>query len=70
MIRYIGADGKEETRQDFLDRCFQFTNPIWDSVVRDLDICTNCWCSDCGCCVGCGQVDADLFGAHGYVCVM
>lgn len=44
--------------------------PIYDQVLRDLDACLNCRCADCGCCVGCGQVDADYFGAHGYVCVM
>lgn len=71
MIRYIGANGKPQTQKEFLDWSFQFTNPIWDSVMRDFDICMNCWCSDCGCCVGCVEINADLDPkAHGYVCVM
>lgn len=44
--------------------------PIWDELVAEWEICHNCWCWDCGCCYGCGQIDSDLFGAHGYVCVM
>lgn len=46
--------------------------PIRDQVLDDLGLCRNCLCSDCGCCVGCGGVDADLdpAGSHGYACVM
>lgn len=39
--------------------------PIYDQVLDDLGACLNCRCADCGCCVGCGQVDADYFGVHG-----
>lgn len=40
--------------------------PIWFGLLTELGICANCLCMDCGCCIGCGQVDADLFGVHGY----
>lgn len=69
MIKYIGPNGENWACKDFLNFCFTFTNPIWDSVIRDFDICTNCWCSDCGCCIGCGGINADFFGSHGYGCV-
>ncbi|QJD50484.1 hypothetical protein SEA_CHRIS_82 [Mycobacterium phage Chris] len=67
-----GADGErvEITRAEWLRIAFWPQSPIFDQVVDDLGACLNCLCTDCGCCVGCGQVDADLFGAHGYVCVM
>lgn len=69
-VRYFGPSGVEWTREQFLEHCFSFTNPIWDSVISDLNICTNCWCSDCGCCGGCGGINADLEGGHGYACVI
>ncbi len=31
--------------------------------------CTNCRSTECHCCVGCGQPDADIIGSHGYHCV-
>lgn len=43
---------------------------IYDQVLEDPGAWRNCRCTDCGCCVGCGQTDADLFGAHGYACVV
>lgn len=66
------VDGKmvEQTREEFLRFCEYFHAPIWESVIRDLDICSNCWCTDCGCCVGCGGINADIEGWHGYGCVM
>lgn len=46
--------------------------PIWRRTVYELDVCTNCLLpeADCGCCVGCGQPDADLIGSHGYWCAL
>lgn len=68
----VSTDGErtEWTRKQCDDYCFQFTNPIWDSVIRDLSICTNCWCTDCGCCIGCGDINADCEGDHGYHCAL
>lgn len=42
--------------------------PIYDQVLADLGACTNCRTSDCACCYGCGQPDADIIGLHGYGC--
>lgn len=70
---YHIVDGEriEWTAKEASDWAFNFTTPIWDSVVRDLDICTNCWCTDCGCCIGCGEINADIdYRPHGYACVM
>lgn len=70
-VKHYGPGGIEWTHKQFRDLCFQFTNPIWDAVVSDLSICINCWCTDCGCCAGCGGINADLDpNGHGYVCVM
>ncbi|QRY51815.1 hypothetical protein [Mycolicibacterium septicum] len=44
--------------------------PIWYSITAELDICSNCLCTDCGCCYGCGGVNADVVRPeeHGYHC--
>ncbi|QFG08473.1 hypothetical protein I5H09_gp018 [Mycobacterium phage Yunkel11] len=67
-----GADGDavEITRGEWLRLTWVPGEPIYNQVLDDLGACRNCGCADCGCCVGCGQVDADLFGSHGYACVM
>lgn len=70
FYRWVNGVQIEETREEFLARCEYYRNPIWDSVVRDLGVCINCLCSDCGCCHGCGDINADLFGAHGYACTV
>jgi hypothetical protein len=76
-IRYLDEHGNERDIGWFLDLCFQYTNPIWDSVIVDLGVCTNCLCSDCGCCMGCADINADCVlpfpyssESHGYGCVM
>lgn len=49
------------------------TEPIWrDLVANNPGRCMNCLCpvDDCGCCIGCGQVDADIFGSHGSWCAL
>lgn len=37
-------------------------NPEYWATIRALKVCTNCLCSfdDCGCCHGCGGIDADI----------
>jgi hypothetical protein len=44
--------------------------PIWWHLIHEPGVCPNCMCTDCGCCVGCGGINADLEGGHGYACVM
>lgn len=44
--------------------------PLWRELVEQLGVCTNCMCNDCGCCVGCGDTDADIIGSHGYGCTL
>lgn len=67
-IRYFRS-GVEITAKEARDEFFTYTNPIWDSVIKDFGICTNCWCTDCGCCVGCGAPNADMEpDSHGYAC--
>lgn len=48
----------------------QGDTPILWQLARRPGICMNCLCTDCGCCVGCGQPDADLIGSHGYWCAL
>lgn len=50
----------------FNDEDWSVGTPLWYQVRADLDVCTNCLCTDCACCVGCGQPDADIVGVHGY----
>lgn len=35
-------------------------NPIYNALLNELGACSNCGCTDCGCCLGCGELDADL----------
>ncbi|QWY81282.1 hypothetical protein SEA_DURFEE_82 [Mycobacterium phage Durfee] len=62
------ADGNLSviTRDEWRRLTFWPSTPIYDQVLDDLGACLNCRCADCGCCYGCGQPDADLFGSHGY----
>lgn len=46
------------------------SDPILRGLIRDLGVCPNCLCTDCGCCIGCGQLDADIVGSHGYWCAL
>lgn len=52
------------TDAEFID------TPIWHALAYHSTVCPNCLCADCGCCLGCGQVDADIFGSHGYWCAL
>ncbi|QFG09466.1 hypothetical protein I5H08_gp021 [Mycobacterium phage Yuna] len=67
-----GADGEriEIGRDEYLRLSWQPGEPIYDQVLDDLDACRNCRCTDCGCCHGCGDTDADVIGSHGYWCVL
>ena len=53
-----------------LDDQAEWDNPIWWQLAYTSGICSNCLCSDCGCCVGCGGINADTdpAGTHGYWC--
>lgn len=44
--------------------------PIWWQLLDESGVCTNCLTDDCGCCVGCGGINADCDppGTHGYWC--
>ncbi|MCG7596338.1 hypothetical protein [Mycobacterium sp. PSTR-4-N] len=44
--------------------------PIFRSTICGMGVCTNCYCDDCSCCIGCGQIDADIIGSHGYWCAL
>ncbi|QNJ58303.1 hypothetical protein SEA_ELLIE_80 [Mycobacterium phage Ellie] len=70
----VEADGERVpiTAAEWRRHLDWYASPIFDQVLADLGACLNCRCTDCGCCVGCGGVDADLDppGSHGYVCVM
>lgn len=80
MSGSVTVGGHEVTWVDFARHIDLTTCWIYESVLADLGACRNCCCTDCGCCVGCGDVDADcdvnismVFGItsrHGYVCVM
>lgn len=66
----------DELAAELLDAALPVTNaefetePIWWALVYTPGMCSNCLCTDCGCCVGCGQVDADIFGSHGSWCAL
>uniref|UniRef100_A0AAU8GRK9 Uncharacterized protein n=1 Tax=Mycobacterium phage Pharb TaxID=3136626 RepID=A0AAU8GRK9_9VIRU len=70
--REVGGVRVEIPTAEFLRELRWHPEPIYDQVLDDLGLCRNCKCADCGCCPGCGGVDADLDppGSHGYVCVM
>lgn len=40
-------------------------NPIYDALLKERGACSNCRCTDCHCCYGCGRPDSDFFGVHG-----
>lgn len=42
--------------------------PIFRQLICDLGVCTNCYTEDCACCRGCGGINADIGGSHGYWC--
>ncbi|WNM68377.1 hypothetical protein SEA_TIERRA_88 [Mycobacterium phage Tierra] len=69
-----GADGErvEIDAAEWRRLTFWPSTPIYDQVLADLGVCLNCRCTDCGCCVGCGGVDADVdpAGTHGYHCAL
>ena len=44
--------------------------PLWRELVEQLGVCTNCMCTDCACCPGCGATDADVIGSHGGWCAL
>lgn len=62
-------DGEEVTREQFWDY-MKWQNPdfIWQEMMKTR--CYNCLGTECHCCVGCGQPNADIFGDHGYRCVL
>ena len=66
----------DELAAEILDAALPVTeaeyepDPIWWRLAYKSGVCPNCLCTDCGCCIGCGQVDADIFGSHGYWCVL
>ncbi len=63
-------DGKEVSRNEFRDY-MHWLSPdfIWQELMKTH--CVNCHAlyDDCRCCPGCGQIDADVIGTHGYGCV-
>lgn len=65
---------RDEMAYELLDAVLPVTEaeyepePIWWQLVVESPVCSNCFCTDCGCCVGCGQVNADVVGRHGYWC--
>lgn len=55
-----------------LDDQAEWDNPIWWHLLIESGVCTNCLTDDCGCCVGCGGINADTdpAGTHGYWCAL
>lgn len=64
-------EGREVTREEYAE-WHHWLSPDWIYQEMMKDRCLNCRLphNDCRCCVGCGQIDADIFGSHGYHCVM
>lgn len=62
--------GKPATKKEWERATWWPGNPICDQLLEEWGLCRNCYCSDCGCCVGCGGVNADFESGHGYACVM
>jgi hypothetical protein len=67
---------RDEMAYELLDAVLPVTEaeyepePIWWALTNTPGVCGNCLCTDCACCIGCGAINADIFGSHGYWCAL
>lgn len=79
-VRAYGITSDVLSDEEIASEIVGFVLPVADAefasdlicyeTVRALGVCVNCLCTDCACCPGCGAVDADVFGSHGYWCAL